>query len=159
MSYESGSAFPATFEFVVRKQDHLPLVRVIDYAYQAPIDSILGGPIFASPESEIKPEEEPSYLPLDIKKEESVLQSPTLVQGSLDLVYLQVPPFPHIEDYLWLDFSDDADTFFAQFEEQEELDSYRSESLRLPPVLRFDTLVNQCRIEYFQGWEFEEQDV
>ena len=113
VSYKSGSAFPAAFEFAVRKQDHLPLVKVIDYTYQAPIDSILGGPLCASPEPEIK-QEEPFYLPLVIKKEkESVLlpESPTLVQGSIDLKYPQVPPFPHIEDYLWPDFSDDADTF------------------------------------------------
>ena len=114
MSYKSGSAFPAAFEFAVQKQDHLPLVRVIDYAYQAPIDSILGGPLYASPEPEIKQEEELFYLPLVIKKEEeSVLLSPTLVQGSLDLVYPQVPLFPHVEDYLWPDFSDNADAFFA----------------------------------------------
>ena len=159
MSYKSGSAFPAAFEFVVWKRDRLPLVKVTDYAYQAPIDSILGGPLFASPEPEIKQEEEPFYLPLDIKKEESVLQLPTLVQGSLDLIYPQVPLFPHIEDYLWPDFSDDANAFFAQFEEQEELDSYRSESPCLPPVLCFDTPVDQCHIEFFQGWEFEEEDV
>ena len=162
MSYKSGSAFPTTFEFVVRKQDHLPLVRVIDYAYQAPIDSILGGPLFTSPEPEIKQEKEPFYLPLVIKKEEeSVLlpRSPTLVQGFIDLVYPQVPPFPHVEDYLWPDFSDDADTFFEQFEEPEELASYRSKSPRLPPVLRFNTPVDQRRIEFFQGWEFEEEDV
>ena len=160
MSYKSGSAFPAAFEFAVQKQDHLPLVRVIDYAYQASINSILGGPLFTSPEPEIKQEEEPFYLPLVIKKEEeSVLLSPTLVQGSLDLVYPQVPPFPHVEDYLWPDFSDDADTFFAQFEELEELASYRSESPRLPPVPHFSTPINQHRIEFFQGWEFEEGDV
>ena len=160
MSYKSGSAFPAAFEFVVRKQDHLPPVKVIDYAYQAPIDSILGGPLYASPEPEIKEEEVPFYLPLDIKKEEeSVLLSPTLVQGSIDLTYPQVPPFPHIEDYLWPDFSDDADAFFEQFEELEELASYRSESPHLPPVPCFDTPVNQHHIEYFQGWEFEQRDV
>ena len=118
MSCKSGSAFPSAFEFAVRKQDRLPLVRVIDYAYQAPIDSILGGPLFASPEPEIKQEEELFYLPLVIKKEEeSVLLLPTLVQGSIDLVYPQVPPFPHVEDYLWPDFSDNADAFFEQFEE------------------------------------------
>ena len=161
MSYKSGSAFSATFEFVVRKQDRLPLVKVTDYAYQAPIDSFLGGPLYASPESEVK-QEEPFYLPLVIKKEEEsvlLLESPTLVQDSLDLIYLQVPPFPHIEDYLWPDFSDDADTFFAQFEVPEELASYRSESLRLPPTPRFDTPVDQRRVEFFQGWEFKEGDI
>ena len=158
MPCKSGSAFPAAFEFVVWKQDRLPLVRVIDYAYQAPIDSILGGPLYASPETEIK-EEEPFYLPLVIKKEEEfVLLSPTLVQGSIDLIYPQVPPFPHVEDYLWPDFSDDANAFFEQFEEQEELASYRSESPRLPPAPRFDTPVDERRIEFFQGWEFEEFD-
>ena len=144
MLCKSGSAFPATFEFVVRKQDRLPLVRVIDYASQAPIDSILGGPLFASPEREIKQEEESIVL--------------TLVEESVNLVYPQVPPFPHVEDYLWPDFSDDANAFFEQFEEQEELPSYRSESPRLPPALRFDTPVDQRRIEFFQGWEFEEFD-
>ena len=144
MSCKLGSAFPAAFEFAVRKQDHLPLVKVIDYAYQAPIDSILGGPLFASPEREIKQEEESVVL--------------TLVEESINLVYPQVPPFPHVKDYLWPDFSDDADTFFEQFEEQEELPSYRSESLRLPPAPRFDTLVDERRIEFFQGWEFEEFD-
>ena len=133
MSYKSGSAFPAAFEFAVWKQDRLPLVKVTDYAYQAPIDSILGGPLYASPKPKIK-QEEPFYLPLIIKKEEeSVLLSPTLVQGSIDLVYPQVPPFPHIEDYLWPDFSDDADAYFAQFEVPEKLASYRSESPCLPP--------------------------
>ena len=123
---------PAAFEFAVRKQDRLPLVKVTDYAYQAPIDSILGGPLYASPQSEIK-QEEPFYLPLVSKKEEeSILLLPTLVQGSLDLVYPQVPLFPHVEDYLWPDFSDDADAFFAQFKVLEELASYRSESLHLP---------------------------
>ena len=157
-----GISLPATFEFAVRKQDHLPLVKVSDYAYQAPIDSILGGPLYASPEPEFKEEEEPFYLPLVIKKEEeSVLLPalPTLVQGPIDLVYPQVPPFPHVEDYLWPDFSDDADAFFAQFKAQEELASYRSESPCLPPYPRFDTPVDQRRIEYFQGWEFEQEDV
>ena len=144
MSCKSGSAFPSTFEFAVRKQDHLPLVRVIDYAYQAPIDSILGGPLFASPEREIKQEEESIIL--------------TLVEESINLVYPQVPPFPHVEDYLWPDLSDNADAFFEQFEEPEELASYGSESLRLPPVPRFDTPVDERRIEFFQGWEFEEFD-
>ena len=144
MLCKSGSVFPATFEFAVWKQDRLPLVRVIDYAYQAPIDSIPGGPLFASPEREIKQEEESIVL--------------TLVEESINLVYLQVPPFPHVEDYLWPDFSDDADTFFEQFEEQEELPSYRSESPRLPAVPRFNTPVDQRRIEFFQGWEFEEFD-
>ena len=103
---------------MVWKQDRLPLVRVIDYASQAPIYSILGAPLYAPPEREIKQEEKLFYLPLVIKKEEeSVLLSPTLVQGSIDLVYPQVPPFPHVEDYLWPDFSDDADAFFEQFEE------------------------------------------
>ena len=120
MSCKSGSAFPSAFEFAVRKQDRLPLVRVIDYAYQAPIDSILGGPLFASPEREIKQEEESVIL--------------TLVEESINLVYPQVPLFPHVEDYLWPDFSDDADAFFEQFEELEVLPSYRSVSLRLPPV-------------------------
>ena len=110
MSCKSGSAFPSAFEFAVRKQDRLPLVKVIDYAYQAPIDSILGGPLFASPEREIKQEEESVIL--------------TLVEESINLVYPQVPPFPHVEDYLWPDFSDDADAFFEQFEEPEELASY-----------------------------------
>ena len=160
MSYKLGSAFPAAFEFAVWKQDRLPLVKVIDYAYQAPIDSILGGPLYASPKPEVKEEEVPFYLPLVIKKEEeSVLLSPTLVQGSIDLAYPQVPPFPHIKDYLWPDFSDNANAFFEQFEEPEELASYRSESPRLPPIPRFDTLVDQRRIEYFQGWEFEQGDV
>ena len=86
VSCKSESAFPAAFEVAVRKQDHLPLVRVIDYAYQAPIDSILGGPLAASPEREIKQEEESVIL--------------TLVEESINLVYPQVPPFPHIEDYL-----------------------------------------------------------
>ena len=158
MSCKLGPAFPSAFEFAVWKQDRLPLVRVIDYVYQAPIDSILGGLLYASPEPKIK-EEEPFYLPLVIKKEEeSALLSPTLVQGSIDLVYPQVPPFPHVEDYLWPDFSDDADAFFEQFEEQEELPSYRSELPRLPPAPRFDTPVDQRRIEFFQGWEFEEFD-
>ena len=84
---------------------------------------------------------------------------PTLVQGSIDLAYPQVPPFPHVEDYLWPDFSDDADAFFEQFEGSEELDSYRSQSPRLPPIPRFDTPVDQCHIEYFQGWEFGQGDV
>ena len=144
MSCKSGSAFPSAFEFAVRKQDRLPLVRVIDYTYQAPIDSILGGPLFASPEREIKQEEESVIL--------------TLVEESVNLVYPQVPPFPHVKDYLWPDFSDDADAFFEQFEEQEELPSYRSESLRLPPAPRFDTPVDERRIKFFQGWEFEEFD-
>ena len=146
MSCKSGSAFPAAFEFAVWKQDRLPLVRVIDYAYQAPIDSILGGPLFASPEREIKQEEESVIL--------------TLVKESVNLVYPQVPPFPHVEDYLWPDFSDDADAdaFFEQFKEPEELPSYRSESPRLPPAPRFDTLVDQRRVKFFQGWEFEEFD-
>ena len=73
MSYKSGSAFPATFEFVVRKQDRLPLVKVIDYAYQAPTDSILGGHLFASPKLVIKQEEESVLLP----------ELPTLVQGQV----------------------------------------------------------------------------
>ena len=107
MSCKSGSAFPATFEFAVGKQDRLPLVRVIDYAYQAPIDSILGGPLFASPEREIKQEEESVILTL---VEESVIL--ILVEESVNLIYPQVPPFPHVEDYLWPDFSDDADAFF-----------------------------------------------
>ena len=118
--------------------------RFIDYAYQAPIDSILGGPLFASPEREIKQEEEPIVL--------------TLVEESVNLVYPQVPPFPHVEDYLWPDFSDDADAFFEQFEELEELLSYRSESPRLPPAPHFDTLIDNRRIKFFQGWEFEEFD-
>ena len=121
MSYKSESAFPTAFEFAVRKRDRLSLVRVIDYTYQAPTHSILGGPLFASPEREIKPEEESVVL--------------TLVEESVDLVYPQVPPFTHVEDYLWLDFSDDADSFFAQFEEPEELASYRSESHLPPPPL------------------------
>ena len=129
---------------MVWKQDRLPLVRVIDYAYQAPIDSILGGPLVASPEREIKQEEESVVL--------------TLVEESVNLVYPQVPPFPHVEDYLWPDFSDNADAFFEQFEEEEELVSYRLASPRLPPAPRFDTPVNQQRIEFFQGWEFEEFD-
>ena len=133
MSYKSGSAFPTAFEFAVRKQDRLLLVKVIDYTYQAPTGSSLGGPLFASPELVIKQEEESVLLS----------KSPTLVQGSIDLVYPQVPPFPHVEDYLWPDFPDDANTFFTQFEEPEELASYRSESLHLPPAPRFDTLVNQ----------------
>ena len=144
MLCKSGSAFPSAFEFAVRKQDRLPLVRVIDYTSQAPIDSILGGPLFTSPEREIKQEEESVIL--------------TLVEESVNLVYPQVPPFPHVEDYLWPDFSDDADAFFEQFEEQEELPSYRSESPRLPPAPRFDTPVDDRRIEFFQGWEFEEFD-
>ena len=86
MSCKSASAFLAVFEFAVRKQGLLPLVRVIDYAYQAPIHSILGGPLFASPEREIKQEEESVVL--------------TLVEESVNLVYPQVPPFPHVEDYL-----------------------------------------------------------
>ena len=121
MSCKSGSAFSAAFEFAVQKQDHLPLVRAIDYAHQAPIDSILGGPLFASPEKKIKQEEESIVL--------------TLVEEFINLVYPQVPPFPHVEDYLWPDFSDDANAFFEQFKEQEELPSYRSESPRL--LLRF----------------------
>ena len=144
MSFKLGSAFPTTFEFAVRKQDCLPLVRVIDYAYQAPIDNILGGPLVASPEREIKQEEESVVL--------------TLVEESVNLVYPQVPPFPHVEDYLWPDFSDDADTFFEQFEQEEELVSYTSASPHPPPAPHFDTLVDQRRIEFFQGWEFEEFD-
>ena len=81
------------------------------------------------------------------------------LQGSIDLIYPQVPPFPHVEDYLWPDFSNDADAFFEQFEEPEELASYRSEAPHLPPVPCFDTLVDQRRIKYFQGWEFEEGDI
>ena len=81
------------------------------------------------------------------------------MQGSIDLAYPQVPPFPHVEDYLWPDFSDDADAFFEQFKGSEELDSYRSQSPCLPPVPRFDTPVDQRRIEFFQGWEFQEGDV
>ena len=149
MSYKSGSTFPAAFEFVVQKQDCLPLVKVIDYVYQAPTHSILGDPLFTSPKLNVKQEEKSVLLP----------ESPTLVQGSIDLVYPQVPPFPHIEDYLWPDFSDDANTFFTQFEELEELASYRSELPHLPPAPRFDTPVNQRRIEFFQGWEFEEGDI
>ena len=144
MSCKSESAFSATFEFAVQKQDHLPLVRVIYYAYQAPIDSILGGPLFASPEGEIKQEEESVIL--------------TLVEESVNLVYPQVPLFPHVEDYLWPDFSDDTNTFFEQFEEEEELVSSRSVSPCLPPAPRFDTPVNHRRIEFFQGWEFKEFD-
>ena len=111
------------------------MVRIIDYAYQAPIDSILGGPLVASPEREIKQEEE-----------------------SVNLIYLQVPLFPHVKDYLWPDFSDNANTFFEQFEELEELASYRSESPRLPPTPRFDTLVDHRRIKFFQDWKFKEFD-
>ena len=144
MLCKSGSAFPTAFEFAVQKQDHLSIVRVIDYAYQAPIDSILGGPLFTSPKREIKQEEESIIL--------------TLVEESISLVYLQVQPFPHVEDYLWPDFSDDVNAFFEQFEEPEELRSHRSESLYLPPAPRFDTPVDQRRIEIFQGWEFEEFD-
>ena len=144
MSYKSGSAFSTTFEFAVWKQDRLPIVRVIDYAYQAPIDSILGGPLFALPEREIKQEEESIVL--------------TLVKESVNPEYPQVLPFPHVEDYLWPDFFDDADAFFEQFEEPEELASYRSESPRLPPAPCFNTLVDQQRIEFFQGWKFEEFD-
>ena len=144
MSCKSGSAFPTAFEFAVWKQDRLPIVRVIDYAYQAPIKGILGGPLFASPEREIKQEEESIVL--------------TLVEESINLVYPQVPPFPHVKDYLWPDFSDDANAFFEQFKEKEELVPYRSVSPRLPPTPHFNTLVNQRRIEFFQGWEFEEFD-
>ena len=100
--------------------------------------------MFAPLEREIKQEEESVVL--------------TLVKESIDLVYPQVPPFPHVEDYLWPDFSNNADAFFEQFEEQEELPFYRSESPRLPPALRFDTPVDQRRIEFFQDWEFEEFD-
>ena len=149
MSYKSGSAFFTAFEFAVWKQNHLPLVKIIDYAYQAPTHSILGGPLFASPEPEIKKEEESVLLP----------ELPTLVQSSIDLVYPQVPPFPHVEDYLWPDFSDNANAFFAQFEELEELASYRSESPRLPPVPCFSTPIDQRQIKFFQGWEFEEGDI
>ena len=149
MSYKLGSAFPSAFEFAVQKQDRLPLVKVVDYAYQAPTGSILGGPLFASPEPIVKEEEESVPLP----------ESPTLVGGSINLVFPQVPPFPHVEDYLWPDFSDDADAFFAQFEEPEELASYRSESPHLLPTCRFDTLVDQRWIEFFQDWEFEERDI
>ena len=149
MSCKSGSAFPSTFEFAVRKPDCLPLVKVIDYAYQAPTGSILGDPCFASPEPIVKKEQEP--VPLS--------ESPTLVGGSINLVYPQVPPFPHIEGYLWPDFSDDANTFFTQFEEPEELASYRSESLRLSPARHFNTPVNQRQIEFFQDWEVEEGDI
>ena len=126
MSYKLGSAFPAAFQFVVWKQDRLPLVKVIDYAYQAPTGSILGGPCFASPELIVKEEEKSVPLP----------KSPTLVEGSIDLVYPQVPLFPHVEDYLWPDFSDNTNIFFAQFEEPEELASYRSESLQRHQWLR-----------------------
>ena len=139
-----GISLPAAFEFVVRKQDRLPLVRVIDYAYQAPIGSILGGPLVASPEREMKQEEESVVL--------------TLVEESINLIYPQVPPFPHVKDYLWPDFSDNADAFFEQFKEEEGLVFYRLASPRLPPAPRFDTLVNQRRIEFFQCWEFEEID-
>ena len=135
---------PATFEFAVRQQDYLPRVRVIDFAYQAPIDSILGDPLFASPDREIKQEEESVVL--------------TLVEDSLNLVYLQVPPFPHVEDYLQPDFSDDANAFFEQFEEPEELPSYRSESPCLPPIPHFDTPVDNRQIEFYQGWEFDPFD-
>ena len=129
---------------MVRKQDHLPLVRVIDYAYQAPIDSILEGPLFTSPKREIKQEEEFIVL--------------TLVEESVNLVYPQVPPFPHVEDYLWPDFSDDTDAFFEQFKEEEKLVSYRSVSPHLPPTPCFNTPVDHRRIKFFQGWEFEEFD-
>ena len=139
-----GISLPRCFEFAVQKQDHLPLVRVIDYAYQAPIDSILGGPLVTSPEREIKQEEESIVL--------------ILVEESVNLVYPQVPPFLHVEDYLWPDFSDNANAFFEQFEEEEQLVSYRLASPRLPPAPRFDTPVNQRRIKFFQGWEFEEFD-
>ena len=139
-----GISLPTAFEFAVWKQDRLPLVRVIDYAYQAPINSILGGPLVASPEREIKQEEESIVL--------------TLVKESINLVYPQVPLFPHIKDYLWLDFSDNADTFFEQFEGEEELVSYRSVSPHPPPAPRFNTPVDQRRIEFFQGWEFKEFD-
>ena len=125
MSYKSGSTFPAAFEFVVRKQDCLPLVKVTDYAYQALINSILGGPLFASPEPVIKQEEKSVLLPEE---------TPTLVEEPINLVY-------------------------PQFEELEEFTSYRSESLRLPPAPRFNTPVDQKRIEFFQGWEFEEGDI
>ena len=64
----------------------------------------------------------------------------TLVEESINLVYPQVPLFPHIEDYLWPDFSDDADAFFEQFEEEEELASYRSAS----PLTC--TLINACGV-------------
>ena len=148
MSYKSGSAFPTTFELAVRKQDRLP-VKVIDYAYQAPTGSILGGPLFTSPDPIVKEEEESVPLP----------ESPTLVRGSINLVYPQVPPFPHADDYLWPDFSDDADAFFTQFKAPEELASYWSESPHLLPACRFDTPVDQCRIEFFQDWEFEEEDI
>ena len=47
---------------------------------------------------------------------------------------------------------------FEQFEEPEELAFYRSVSLRLPPAPRFDTPVDDRRIKFFQGWEFEEFD-
>ena len=40
----------------------------------------------------------------------------------------------------------------------EELDSYRSESPRLPTP-RFSTPIDQHWIDFFQGWEFEEGDV
>ena len=100
--------------------------------------------MFASPDREIKQEEESVVF--------------TLVEESLNLVYPQVPPFPHVEDYLWPDFSDDADAFFEQFEEPEELPSYRSESPRLPPAPRFHTPVDNRRIEFYQGWEFDPFD-
>ena len=134
---------------MVWKQDRLPLVKVIDFAYQVPTGSILGGPLFTSPEPIVKKEEESIPLP----------ELPTLVRGSIDLIYPQVPPFPHIEDYLWPDFSENANAFFTQFEAQEELASYRSESPHLPPAPCFSTPVDQCRIEFFQGWEFREGDV
>ena len=110
--------------------------------------SILEGPLFTSPEIKIKQEDESVLLP----------ETPTAIEESINLVYPQVLPFPHVEDYLWPDFSDDANAFFEQFEELEELASYRSESPHLPPAPCFDTPVNQRRIEYFQGWELEEFD-
>ena len=75
------------------------------------------------------------------------------------IIYPQVPPFPHVEDYLWPDFSDDANSFFTQFEKLEELACYRSDSPRLPPAPRSNTPVDQRRTEFFQGWEFEEGDI
>ena len=75
------------------------------------------------------------------------------------IIYPQVPPFPHVEDYLWPDFSDDANSFFTQFEKPEELACYRSDSPCLPPAPRSNTPVDQRRTEFFQGWEFEEGDI
>ena len=43
-----GISLPAAFELAVQKQDRLPLVRVIDYAYKTPTGSTCRGLLVAS---------------------------------------------------------------------------------------------------------------